>query len=164
MPDTWNEAAHAAVETIYDNVRQKPSVSISTLRKELDSFIHNLWSSPAGVTKSKAHWVNLGATAFEIAATTPSPLTPEEVVVTLCRKQHDYGPENISRFGRQGLMVRMHDKVARIEHLAAHGRPPAVGDESVRDTLMDIVGYSAIGIMWENREFLLPLTVVEDTH
>ena len=163
MTETWNEAAQQAVETIYQNVRQNPKVSVKDLREELDKFIDSLWSSPGGAQTAMARWSNIGATAFELAAKLPSPLTAEEVHLTLVKKQHDYGPENISRFGRRGLMVRMHDKVARLENLEQHGRTAMVGDESTRDTLMDIVGYSAIGVMWERNEFLLPFSPPSST-
>jgi hypothetical protein len=79
----------------------------------------------------------------------------ETLVKTLIRKQRDYGPENIRRFGRQGLMVRMHDKIARLENLTLKKDDP--NNESIDDTVMDIAGYAAIGIMWESQKFLLPL-------
>ena len=41
----------------------------------------------------------------------------EEVLPLLLKKQMDYGYENISRFGLDGIYVRMHDKIARIENL-----------------------------------------------
>jgi hypothetical protein len=80
----------------------------------------------------------------------------EEVTATLIKKQMDYGPENISRFGRQGLLVRCHDKLARLRnlHIVRQGQ---ASNESVTDTYLDIVGYSAIGMMWERGWFLLPL-------
>lgn len=156
--ESWDAAAANAVDKIYTQVRKRPKVSIVDLRSELDTFITSLWSSPGGIPRAKAYWSNIGATAFELSEKTPQPLTVVEVTETLWRKQHDYGPENISRFGRTGLMVRMHDKVARLENLQSNGRTPAVPGEAERDTLMDIVGYSAIGIMWENGEFLLPLS------
>jgi hypothetical protein len=78
-----------------------------------------------------------------------------DIVEILIRKQRDYGPENIAKFGRFGLAVRTHDKVARLENLLSTGNEPS--NESVLDTLIDIVGYSTIGIMWEKDEFLLPL-------
>jgi hypothetical protein len=56
-------------------------------------------------------------------------------------------------------MVRCHDKVARLENLLAAGREPR--NESIHDTYMDLAGYSAIGIMWERNEFLLPFTPPE---
>jgi len=52
----------------------------------------------------------------------------------------------------------MHDKVARLENLLSSddggGKP---NNESIEDNLMDVVGYAAIGMMWESRLFLLPL-------
>jgi hypothetical protein len=155
--ETWDSAAAHFVGTIYDQVRSKPKVSIPDLRKELDTFISSLWSSPGGNSAATARWSNLGANAFELSEKTSQPLTVAEVTETLWRKQHDYGPENVARFGRQGLMVRMHDKVARLENLIENDRMPAVAGEAERDTLMDIVGYSAIGMMWESHTFLLPL-------
>mgnify|MGYP003325197148 CR=1 FL=1 len=80
----------------------------------------------------------------------------QEVAALLIRKQADYGHENIARFGRIGLMVRMHDKVARLENL--HGDISGTpNNESIEDNLLDLIGYSTIGKMWEDRTFMLPL-------
>ena len=97
----------------------------------------------------------IGADALGTASARGITFTVAEVHEVLCRKQRDYGPENIRRFGRQGLMIRLHDKVARLENLDGGGRGPE--NESVIDTFLDIIGYCTIGIMWERDEFLLPL-------
>lgn len=83
----------------------------------------------------------------------------EEITATLVRKQSDYGHHNIARFGRRGLVVRTHDKIARLKnlHLTRHGK---AANEALVDTYTDIVGYSAIGMMWERGWFLLDLTKV----
>ena len=80
----------------------------------------------------------------------------EEITETLIRKQTDYGHHNIARFGRHGILVRCHDKVARLKnlHLARSG---SAMNESIMDTYVDIIGYSAIGMMWERGWFLLEL-------
>lgn len=78
------------------------------------------------------------------------------ILATLCRKQNDYGHENISRFGRLGLLVRVHDKIARLNNLLAKGGVPQ--NESIEDTYVDIVGYSAIGMMVERGWFGLQLS------
>ncbi len=80
----------------------------------------------------------------------------EEITQTLIRKQTDYGPENIRRFGLDGLLVRCHDKIARLKNLHLF-RDGESANESVTDTYLDIIGYSAIGMMWERGWFLLPL-------
>ncbi len=84
-------------------------------------------------------------------------MVQEQITQTLIRKQHDYGHENISRFGRHGLLVRVHDKIARLKNLILNSSSP--NNESISDTYTDIVGYSAIGIMWERGWFGLELTI-----
>lgn len=76
---------------------------------------------------------------------------------TLVRKQTDYGHHNIARFGRNGIVVRCHDKLARLKnlHLLRAGQ---AANESLVDTYTDIIGYSAIGMMWERGWFLLDLS------
>lgn len=76
----------------------------------------------------------------------------------LVKKQMDYGHGNIKRFGRIGLIVRMQDKVARLENLMSkYDDEQTPQNESILDNVIDVMGYSAIGIMWEKDEFLLPL-------
>ena len=66
----------------------------------------------------------------------------------LLRKQIDYGPTNISRAPGgplNGLRVRMHDKIARINNLLDKNIGPQ--NESLRDSFIDLLNYSAIAIM-----------------
>jgi hypothetical protein len=66
----------------------------------------------------------------------------------LIRKHKDYGPKNISHSpggALNGLRVRMHDKVARINHLVDSEVSPS--NESLRDSFLDLLNYSAIAMM-----------------
>lgn len=81
----------------------------------------------------------------------------EEITSTIIRKQTDYGHHNIARFGRHGILVRCHDKIARLKNLHLE-RGGNAANEALCDTYVDIVGYSAIGLMWEREWFLLELT------
>lgn len=64
------------------------------------------------------------------------------------RKHKDYGPQNLSRFGLVGIIVRLSDKVARLENLMKKGiGTPNVSDESLRDTFIDILNYAAAAIV-----------------
>lgn len=66
----------------------------------------------------------------------------------LVKKQIDYGPKNIafSPGGPvNGLRVRMHDKLSRINNLVDSGVTPE--NESLRDSFLDMLNYSAIGLM-----------------
>lgn len=154
VPTTWDDAAEQVVEMIFAQKRRKKRATVEQIRVDLDGFIDDLFHAPAGYAKAMGCWSVIGGDAVEMADDFGG-LTSGGVTATLIRKQRDYGHENIARFGRQGLMVRLHDKVARLENLLASGRHPE--NESIEDTLLDIVGYSAIGMMWENGIFLLPL-------
>jgi hypothetical protein len=66
----------------------------------------------------------------------------------LIRKHHDYGPKNIAHSPGgplNGLRVRMHDKTARINHLIDSRVAPS--NESLRDSFVDLLNYSAIAIL-----------------
>ena len=66
----------------------------------------------------------------------------------LIRKHHDYGPKNIAHSPGgplNGLRVRMWDKVARINNLVDSKVNPS--NESLRDSFVDLLNYSAIAIM-----------------
>ena len=104
-------------------------------------------------------WGIIGASAILHCWKNGIELTEQEMATTLVRKQKDYGPKNIARFGLNGLTIRTHDKVARLENLLSKpmGVTNAVPNESIYDTLLDIGGYSAIGIMWIRNQFLIPL-------
>jgi len=65
--------------------------------------------------------------------------------VTFYKKQLDYGQGNISKFGKEGVLVRLYDKVERLRNLYAKGRNAS--NESVRDTLYDIIGYGVISLL-----------------
>lgn len=71
-----------------------------------------------------------------------------------CRKQSNYGPDNISlgkdlskdvdkKLSLMGLFFRMNDKVQRIKQLVVLGTDDNVG-ESVDDTYKDLSVYSII--------------------
>ena len=72
-----------------------------------------------------------------------------------CRKQHDYGPGNISvgtmlqteeevQLSLTGLWFRMNDKLQRVKTLLMNNRESAVKDEPLEDAYLDVSNY---GIM-----------------
>jgi len=61
-------------------------------------------------------------------------------------RQRKYGPTNIARHGCTGVIVRLGDKLARLEHTYIEGHPmPA--DESPVDAWIDTANYALIGWM-----------------
>jgi hypothetical protein len=67
----------------------------------------------------------------------------------LIKKHEAYGPKNISQAPggpENGLRVRMWDKMARLNHILENPNVD-VNDESLDDTLRDLLNYCAIFIM-----------------
>jgi hypothetical protein len=159
MISHWDDAADQALLMILNDLDHSTPVGIPEIRRIIDRIIDSGDTTPLG-------WIDLGASAVALArswALLPEADLParQQIVKLLVRKQRDYGHGNIARFGQVGLYVRMHDKVARLENLMDIGKAPE--NESIHDNLMDVVGYSAIGIMWSLGTFMLPLqpTVAE---
>lgn len=71
-----------------------------------------------------------------------------EANLLLLKKHRDYGPKNIAQApggAVNGLRVRMHDKLARINHLIDNDAEPQ--NESLRDSFLDLANYAIIGLM-----------------
>jgi hypothetical protein len=76
-----------------------------------------------------------------------------EMATLLASKQHDYGHGNITAFGMKGVLVRLSDKVERLINLTTKN----ARNESISDTLRDIVGYCVIALMLHDETFNLDL-------
>ena len=66
----------------------------------------------------------------------------------LLSKHKDYGPSNISNApggALNGLRVRMHDKLARINNLVDSNASPE--HESLEDSFKDMANYAIIGLL-----------------
>jgi hypothetical protein len=158
----WEDASDNALDLIY-SMRAPTDASLHTLRSLLDDFIVRTYGADEESRgKPEAWWTKLGATAVAVAgndyAEARKYLTRYDIHALLIKKQRDYGHDNIQRFGCDGLLVRVHDKVARLENLLSSNAFPQ--NEPVIDTFADIIGYSAIGIMLEMDTFMLPLSEI----
>ena len=74
--------------------------------------------------------------------------TFDELKELLIKKHLDYGPKNISDSPGgplNGLRVRMHDKLARINNLTDKGATPQF--ESLEDSFKDMANYSIIALL-----------------
>lgn len=74
--------------------------------------------------------------------------TVKELTDLLLSKHRDYGPKNISLApggAVNGLRVRMHDKLARINNLVDSGADPK--HESLEDSFKDMANYAIIGLL-----------------
>ena len=65
-------------------------------------------------------------------------------------KRHDYGPsteETFRKFGAVSMLVRMHDKLNRLDNLLTAHVQNKVTDESIDDTLLDLANYALITVL-----------------
>ena len=96
------------------------------------------------------------AIARELHLETHLSNTINELSDLLLSKHKDYGPKNISQApggAINGLRVRMHDKLARINNLIDSGANPE--HESLEDSFKDMANYAIIGLLvlrkqWDN--------------
>lgn len=155
--ETWDDGAEAVadkldtalVTMLAESARYDP---LQDFEKQLDALrdcgARTLWASLAEI-----------ALVGYVRATQHDPDEAlDQVVDTLIVKQFDYGPQNIlwaEQHGLRGLVVRAHDKVARINNLVRRGCAPK--NEALVDSWLDLVGYSLLGMMLYYGWFTLPL-------
>ena len=61
------------------------------------------------------------------------------------KKNADYG-DAFAKYGPVGVLVRMGDKISRLQHISSSGIT-LVNNETIRDTLLDLHNYAAMAIM-----------------
>lgn len=149
---TWSAAAEMHTKTVWSVA---PVLKVGTdytqaIRNHVDYLIEQFFLGDEELTAASL-WLKLATLALNAH---PS-LDREFVSETLCKKQRDYGPDNIARFSHKGLILRLHDKVARLENLLMSGADAQ--NESLEDTYMDIIGYSVIGMMLLDGSFFYPM-------
>ena len=69
----------------------------------------------------------------------------EEALALFTRKNADYG-DAFANYGPVGVIVRMGDKIQRLMSITKTG-VQLVDSESLRDTLIDLHNYAAMGVM-----------------
>lgn len=124
-----------------------------------DTTIHNITGAEGGVLSSNGK-------GLEDSFIHTSPLKKEfiksvgdifdELKILLLKKHIDYGPKNISDSPGgpiNGLRVRMHDKLARINNLVDENQTPNF--EAIEDSFKDMANYAIIGLLvlrneWDN--------------
>ena len=155
-PPTWDAAAEAYLSRLYlANVypesfdKHEQFISNWVLELENGAFDENDIESVVAVM------MNAGEIAIKTMLQNGMPYKHDMMLELLCRKQHDYGHQNINNFGILGLSIRMCDKFARIKNLQKRGTEGK--NESLYDSYLDVVGYSTIAMMYHDGTFQLKL-------
>lgn len=178
---TWQRSAFEKIEHLFnldsDNKWNELDSIIVDMSQAYNDVIINTNSlqnvSSSNITyQNYILWEYLSIKSIAALRSVGIEITKVKVLDTLVCKQRDYGKDNISRFGTSGLLIRVHDKLARLKNLMEKSgnnfnkaiAMNSVSDESIIDTLIDIIGYSVIGLMWLSvdedsglPEFMLPL-------
>jgi hypothetical protein len=77
-----------------------------------------------------------------------------EALDLFTKKNKDYG-DSFATYGPVGVIVRMGDKISRLSSVTKSGIT-LVNNESIRDTLIDLHNYAAMGIMLLDEKALNP--------
>lgn len=152
LSPTWEEHAATCVIDIASTADRMNPSHFSEIANTMDGIIDDYYGNEDAMI-DQSIWMILGGSSFN--NTLGYSFTVPQITDILIKKQKDYGPLNIWRFGLKGIIVRVHDKVARLENLLS--KQSEACNESIEDTLIDIIGYSAIAIMLMRDQFLTPL-------
>lgn len=108
------------------------------------------------VRKFKDHdiWVSLGSGTCELLGwkKQPNPKEFTDFYQLLVDKHKLYGAEPLVRWGSIGIMIRIDSKLHRYTNLILDHYPSNPNDESIQDTLLDILGYCVLGYIMTNKK------------
>lgn len=137
METTVNKEYQKLIDIIR-SVRDMASLSpeMSTRLKTAEQGLANLGSSPV-LEENVQRFMDITT----------------NMVKTYAAKNHDYGnsfEQSCNKFGIIAAIVRMGDKMNRLESLAV--KRAEVKDESIKDTLLDLANYAIMTVMWLDEE------------
>lgn len=168
VPNTWNDGCAQALSELKlmkqfspmgsgNMNEEQTSLALGIISESLGSFVR---SRSDNTTLAIAAMSNAALLSLGVLESKGLPPDYEDLYNLLCRKQHDYGHENINNFGLIGVAVRICDKIARAENLKTR-ESNAVRNETVIDTYEDIIGYAVIALMLDAGTFNLQLEAKE---
>ena len=158
--NTWNDACAQALQELHTEAENSSAAWTSSdieagldiVTRELAEYVRN---GRGGQTIALAAMRSASTLAIKELDRLGYIVGLPELHRLLCRKQHDYGHQNIDNFGMIGVAVRLCDKIARAKNLK--GRTHTVQDETIVDTYTDIIGYATIALMLDANTFNLQL-------
>lgn len=151
VADTWEQAAGQWVTFMSDTANDPQELEINKLQSMRDNAAVSIKAEQA---PSFHMWTAIAAHAINHLRFHDK-WDAGEMLRVLCAKQHDYGHGNINKFGLIGVLVRLSDKIERYANLV--NRTNAVPNETVIDTVMDMVGYCVVAQMLNDHTFDLKL-------
>lgn len=163
--DTWEEGASQATDLIWEQYLHRPTsfiegLVLTRIRDGIDAMVDRGQDDDIGDLAWVGSWALLAILDHEHYSSSSISVLGR-IAAMAADKHHDYGQGNIERFGLQGVLIRMSDKVERLKNLSARANGPVdpgpAVHESVADSWDDLVGYAIVGIMLLQGTFGLPL-------
>jgi len=117
--------------------------------KQTDERFAMMWRARVVQVPHRTTYLwSVAATAYQLAVTereiSDSDLI-DDMVDLLLSKQAKYGPMNLERYGVDGVIIRMSDKIQRLPRLYENVEQ-GYDDEPYDDTLNDLLGYAVLGL------------------
>lgn len=158
--NTWNDACAHSLRELWEQAENSSAAwtnseieaGLDIVTRELAEYVRN---GRGGQSIALAAMRSASTLAMKELDRLGYVVSLTELHRLLCRKQHDYGHQNIDNFGMIGVAVRLCDKIARAKNLK--GRTHTVQDETIVDTYTDIIGYATIALMLDADTFGLQL-------
>lgn len=170
IPETWQDASFSQIMEVHKFAMTNSSLRSLHSESELVELLNRMMLYLSRViqkhdletiiTQNKIYYFISSYSLYLISLDKDS-INEKQMINTLTevhqlliKKQKDYGPNNILEFGHIGIIIRMFDKIARLTNLISkYGKlsksanKNSVPNETLIDTLMDIIGYAVIGLM-----------------
>jgi hypothetical protein len=67
-------------------------------------------------------------------------------------KNKDYGSQSLVKYKELGMLIRISDKIDRLDNLIFNKQKINVSDEKIEDTLKDVINYSTYIIMYQRNK------------
>jgi len=154
VADTWEQSAMQWVNHLARIADASEQMRIETI----EALVDKAWKRTQ--TDNEA-WNTTLWTAVGCAAVREMRLREcwdaGRMVSTLVGKQCAYGHGNINKFGTKGILVRLSDKVQRYKNLTGKNTEGPQW-EPLEDTLMDMVGYAVVALMYDDGTFQLEVS------
>jgi len=90
-------------------------------------------------------FVHVGALVYAILK--DYPFSPKDFAELLHKKHRLYGAECLTAWGETGILIRLDSKLHRFVHILNNRVDTSSTDESLVDTLQDMLGYCILGVL-----------------
>lgn len=150
-PDVLIPSEDTVIVTMVGIRRLEPhhvSTYNSYLQGALDGIRQALAQNRLDLVVWKNVFQQIGVDTLHLLDMSETPLSWRRFATLLKKKHEAYGAEPIRSWGELGVTIRIDSKFKRYLNLTKVNPGTDQHDESVFDTLQDIIGYCVLGILY----------------